>query len=275
MGRRGSPPEFRRRVLDLVTAGRKVADVARDLGLSQQTIYVWRHQDRIDRGLEPGLVSAEREELRAAKRRIRELETELKAHRRAADLLGETTDPKRRVAAVAVKAQEHLPVGVCCRVPRRLRVRLLRAAEPSPAAAFDPPCLADRPDHPDPREVPGHLRRSARPRRTHSRRGHRRWAPGGRDAHAPGRCPGRLRPAEVEVRAAHRNRIRPRRATVRAHRAGPTLGDRHHRAPDARGKVLLLRCPRRLQPPRRWLVDRLRPDSRTSDQGPRHGHRGP
>ncbi|HVC23112.1 MAG TPA: transposase, partial [Candidatus Dormibacteraeota bacterium] len=71
MGRRGSPPEFRRRVLDLVTAGRKVADVARDLGLSQQTIYVWRHQDRIDRGLEPGLVSAEREELRAAKRRIR------------------------------------------------------------------------------------------------------------------------------------------------------------------------------------------------------------
>ena len=31
MGRRGYPPEFRRRVLDLVEAGRTVTDVARDL----------------------------------------------------------------------------------------------------------------------------------------------------------------------------------------------------------------------------------------------------
>jgi transposase-like protein len=38
MGRRGYPPEFRRKVLDLVEAGRKVADVARDLGISDQTI---------------------------------------------------------------------------------------------------------------------------------------------------------------------------------------------------------------------------------------------
>jgi hypothetical protein len=28
MGRRGYPPEFRRKVLDLIEAGRKVADVA-------------------------------------------------------------------------------------------------------------------------------------------------------------------------------------------------------------------------------------------------------
>ena len=39
MGRRGYSPEFRRRVLDLIDAGRKVADVARDLGISTQTIY--------------------------------------------------------------------------------------------------------------------------------------------------------------------------------------------------------------------------------------------
>jgi len=117
MGRRGSSPAFRRRVLDLVTAGRKVADVARDLGLSQQTIDVWRHQDRIDRGPEPGLVSAEREELRAAKRRIRELETEIEVHRRAPSCRAAQGDhrPKRRFAAVAVMAQEHRPVGVRCR----------------------------------------------------------------------------------------------------------------------------------------------------------------
>ena len=40
MGRRGYSAEFRRRVVDLVAAGRKVADVARDLGISDQTIYL-------------------------------------------------------------------------------------------------------------------------------------------------------------------------------------------------------------------------------------------
>src|SRR5437867_2007971 len=39
MGRRGYPAEFRRRVVDLVAAGRKVRDVASDLGISEQTVY--------------------------------------------------------------------------------------------------------------------------------------------------------------------------------------------------------------------------------------------
>ncbi|MEV0842271.1 transposase [Actinocatenispora sera] len=74
MGRRGYPPEFRRRVLDLVEAGRAVADVARDLGISDQSVYTWRRQDRIDRGVEAGLTSAEKAEPVAAKRRIAQLE---------------------------------------------------------------------------------------------------------------------------------------------------------------------------------------------------------
>ena len=94
MGRRGYSTEFRRRVLDLVAAGPKVADVARDLGISDQIIYVWRRQDEMDRDLAPGLSTPEREELAAAKRRIRELETELAIHRRAAELLKEQADPK-------------------------------------------------------------------------------------------------------------------------------------------------------------------------------------
>jgi transposase len=81
-------------VVDLVASGRKVADVARDLGISDQIIYVWRRQDEIDRGRAPGLSTEEREELAAAKRRIRELETELAIHRRAAELLKEQADPK-------------------------------------------------------------------------------------------------------------------------------------------------------------------------------------
>jgi transposase-like protein len=94
MGRRGYLGEFRRKVLDLINGGRKVRDVARDLGISEQTIYGWRAQDRVDRGLEPGLTSSERKELEAARWQIRELETEVTIHRRAAELLKGVTRPK-------------------------------------------------------------------------------------------------------------------------------------------------------------------------------------
>jgi transposase-like protein len=64
MGRRGYPPEFRRKVLDLLESGRKLDDVARDLQISPETIYEWRRQDLIDRGLQRGLTAREKAELR-------------------------------------------------------------------------------------------------------------------------------------------------------------------------------------------------------------------
>ena len=89
------PPEFRRRVLDLLAAGRSVVSLSKDLGVSDQTIYSWRRQDLIDRGLEPGATSGEQAELRAARRRIRELETELAVTKRAIELLkGKVVSPK-------------------------------------------------------------------------------------------------------------------------------------------------------------------------------------
>lgn len=93
MGRRGYLSEFRRQVLDLVEAGRPIAEVAQALGISAQSIYTWRRQDRIDRGLLPGLSSPEKEELAAARRRIAQLETELAVTRRAAELLKEQAPP--------------------------------------------------------------------------------------------------------------------------------------------------------------------------------------
>jgi transposase-like protein len=42
-------PEFRRKVLDLLKAGRPVAELVRDLGISDQTIYNWRRQELIQR----------------------------------------------------------------------------------------------------------------------------------------------------------------------------------------------------------------------------------
>ena len=88
MGRRGYPAEFCRKVRDLVESGRPVADVAKALGIRDQTIYRWRRQDRIDKGLQPGRSSTEKSELEAAKRRIAALEAELALHRRASELLG-------------------------------------------------------------------------------------------------------------------------------------------------------------------------------------------
>jgi transposase-like protein len=46
----------------LVGAGRRVAEVAAELEISQQTIYAWRRQARIDAGLEAGLSTAEQAE---------------------------------------------------------------------------------------------------------------------------------------------------------------------------------------------------------------------
>ena len=94
MGRRGYPAEFRRSVLDLLAEGRSVASVAHDLDISDETIYNWRRQDRIDRGEQPGLTTAEKGELAAAKERIGELETELKVALRAVEVLKEETSPK-------------------------------------------------------------------------------------------------------------------------------------------------------------------------------------
>ena len=88
------PEEFRRKVLDLVAAGRPVAQVAADLGISDQTIYVWRKQELIDTGQLPGLSRAEQSELSAANKRIRELENEVAILKRARELLREPHDPK-------------------------------------------------------------------------------------------------------------------------------------------------------------------------------------
>ena len=94
MGRRGYPPDFRRKVLDLIESGRSVADVAHDLEISEQSIYTWRRQDRIDRGLVAGLTSDEKAELTAANKRIADLEAELAVSRHAVELLKEEVHPK-------------------------------------------------------------------------------------------------------------------------------------------------------------------------------------
>ena len=88
------PSEFRRKVLDLVGAGRPVAEIAEQLGVTSQTVYNWRNQDQIDRGVRPGVSTVESAELSAARKRIRALETENAVLRRANELLKGQASPK-------------------------------------------------------------------------------------------------------------------------------------------------------------------------------------
>jgi transposase len=88
------PVEFRRKVLDLIDAGKPVVEIAEQLGITAQTVYNWRKQDRVDRGLESGTSTSESAELMAARKRIRELETELAVTKRANELLKAQSDPK-------------------------------------------------------------------------------------------------------------------------------------------------------------------------------------
>lgn len=88
------PVEFRRKVLDLVEAGKPVAEIADELGVTAQTVYNWRNQDMVDRGLRAGTSTSESVELTAARKRIRELETELAVTKRANELLRAQSDPK-------------------------------------------------------------------------------------------------------------------------------------------------------------------------------------
>ena len=94
MARPGYPAEFRRKVLDLLAEDRTVASIAHDLDVSAQTIYNWRRQDRIDRGVQPGVTTIEKGELTAARKRITALETELKVTQKAIELLKADADPK-------------------------------------------------------------------------------------------------------------------------------------------------------------------------------------
>lgn len=83
------PAEFRARAVALVRAGKQAKQTAVELGIHPVTLSKWIRQDDIDRGLRPGIPTTESAELRAARRRIRELEQELAIVRHAAKFLGE------------------------------------------------------------------------------------------------------------------------------------------------------------------------------------------
>ncbi|ARJ07597.1 transposase [Cnuibacter physcomitrellae] len=76
-------PEFRRRALDLVAGGEPVAQVARNLGISESGLRRWMAADDVDTGKAEGVTSAEKRELIELRRKNRVLEMEIEILKRA------------------------------------------------------------------------------------------------------------------------------------------------------------------------------------------------
>ena len=70
------PAEYKRRVVELVRAGRRVADVAKEFDLHHPTVYRWVKQAGIDVGEREGLTTDEKTELARLRRENAELREE-------------------------------------------------------------------------------------------------------------------------------------------------------------------------------------------------------
>jgi len=227
------PSEFRRRVLDLLAAGRSVAQVAAELQISEQAIYGWRRQHLIDTGQLPGLSSTDNAELVAARRRIAELETELAITRRAAELLKAAVPPKRRFEAIAVMAGEGLPAQTSCRVLDVTDSGYYAWRGRGPSAREVRHALADRTDSPGPCRLQRHLRCAAGARRAHPRTRRHGWAQRDRDVDATRRHQRTSGEQTASTAAPDTNCGRPGRPALHPARTQPAVGHRHHRTPNS------------------------------------------
>jgi transposase len=79
------PPEFRARAIELARERAKpIAQIAKDLGISEGCLRSWLNQADIDSGRREGLTTDERAELVKLRREKRALEMEVEILKRAA-----------------------------------------------------------------------------------------------------------------------------------------------------------------------------------------------
>lgn len=91
------PPEFRREAIELVrTSGKSRNAIARDLGISTETLRQWIKQADIDAGVRhDGLTTEETEEVRRLRREVKTLREEREILLKAAAFFAKETDSRR------------------------------------------------------------------------------------------------------------------------------------------------------------------------------------
>ena len=87
------PPEFRREAVRLMrTSGRSVAQIARELAVTTETLRQWRKQADIDDGLRhDGLSTEDTEEVRRLRREVKTLREEREILLKAAAFFAKET----------------------------------------------------------------------------------------------------------------------------------------------------------------------------------------
>jgi transposase len=93
------PLEYRRRIVELARAGRKIEELAREFEPSTNAIRKWIKQAELDEGLRSdGLTTSEREELNCLRRENRILREEREILSKAAAWFAQETGatPQRR-----------------------------------------------------------------------------------------------------------------------------------------------------------------------------------
>ncbi|MEW9809398.1 MAG: transposase [Candidatus Symbiodolus clandestinus] len=75
MSRQQYTPEFKRRTRELLAEnGKSILQVAKELGISENTLYGWRHTAKTDMGFTPPQSSEQALEIKRLKKKISELE---------------------------------------------------------------------------------------------------------------------------------------------------------------------------------------------------------